>query len=344
MARFLLFMLGSLVGAGIAVAVVAAGKTKSDDGARATPTDRVVLTPEQVRDTDLYRELLADRDNLVRQFDTAQRELDKAHKDLEEAREQARPELPEVEIKADLGPPTEAEINAALAKFAGSLQASILSDDKSGFDEWREFAKRGGKELIDKLIADVENDEMGFQSRVIRAHALAQTLDPRAIEALSKPLKDPNATMLELRFASHALAFAETDDVIPVLEQTARHASDIGARANAAFGLAKKGREEGYVLYMEATDAAFEKMDPAAIQYLSGFFLLGEEAYPYVRERLRTYTDPQAKLFLIEILKGKNDTGAIPHLKALVEDPNQDEGTRKAAEAAIKVLEEKKTN
>ena len=43
----------------------------------------------------------------------------------------------------------------------------------------------------------------------------------------------------------------------------------------------------------------------------------------------------------VEILKGKNDTGALPQLKALAEDPNQDEGTKKAAAAAISVLEKK---
>ena len=342
MARFLLFLLGGLVGAGIAVAVVATAKTSPERGARTTPSDRVVLTPEQVKGSDDYRVLLAQRDEMAEQVSELTAKLDSTTRELDKAREAlATPEPDKMKIEIELGPPTDDEILAALTKFAGSLQASILSDDKSGFEEWREFAKRGGKELIDKLIAEVNDDEMGFQRRVIRAHALAQTLDPRAIEALSKPLKDPDATMLELRSSSHALAFAETDAVVPILEQTARHCSDIGARANAAFGLAQRGREEGYVLYMDATDAAFEKKDPAAIQYLSGFFLLGEKAYPYVRERLQTYTDPQAKLFLIEILKGKNDTGAIPHLKALLEDPNQDEGTRKAAEAAIRVLEPK---
>jgi hypothetical protein len=341
MARFLLFLLGGLVGAGIAVAVVATAKTSPERGARNTPSDRVVLTPDQVKGSDDYRELLAQRDEMADQVTELTGELETTRKDLEKARELAAPEPEKMKIEIELGPPTEQEVLAALTKFAGSLQASILGDDKSAFEEWRAFAKRGGKELIDRLIAEVNDDEMGFQRRVIRAHALAQTLDPRALEALSKPLKDPDATMLELRSSSHALAFAGTDAVVPILEQTARHCSDIGARANAAFGLARRGREEGYVLYMDATDAAFEKKDPAAIQYLSGFFLLGEKAYPYVRERLRTYTDPQAKLFLIEILKGKNDTGAIPHLKSLLEDPNQDEGTRKAAEAAIRVLEPK---
>jgi len=74
----------------------------------------------------------------------------------------------------------------------------------------------------------------------------------------------------------------------------------------------------------------------------SGFFLLGDEGLPPVRERLLTYTEPQAVITLIELLKQKGDKGAIENLKKLAADEGRPESIRKSAEGALKVLEASK--
>ena len=70
----------------------------------------------------------------------------------------------------------------------------------------------------------------------------------------------------------------------PFLTERARNLSDEGARANLAFGLAQRGVEEGVQLYFEMTDAVFERKDPVALVYMSGFALMGEKALPSIRE------------------------------------------------------------
>ena len=81
---------------------------------------------------------------------------------------------------------------------------------------------------------------------------------------VTEVLRDPDATMWDLRFASHALAFSPAEGLEPFLTERARNLSDEGARANLAFGLAQRGVEEGVQLYFEMTDAVFERKDPVA--------------------------------------------------------------------------------
>ena len=127
--------------------------------------------------------------------------------------------------------------------------------------------------------------------------------------------------------------------MVPILEQVARNDDDRGARANAAFGLARRGHDEGFEIYAKATDEAFEAKDPEALQYLGGFMLLGNDGLPAVRERLTTYTGRQARLVLIEVVRSNKDREAIPALRALVDDPDTDKSVRDNAEKAIKEIE-----
>jgi hypothetical protein len=66
--------------------------------------------------------------------------------------------------------------------------------------------------------------------------------------------------------------------------------------------------------------------------------LLGDEALPAMRERLLTYTEPQAVLTLIELLKARGDEGAIENLKKLAGDEGRPAAIRNAATGALKSL------
>ena len=124
----------------------------------------------------------------------------------------------------------------------------------------------------------------------------------------------------------------------PLLLEVARNHKETGASANAAFGLARRGIEEGIELYMAATDQAFEEGQPEAIQYLSGLPLIGEKAKPYVRERLLTYKSETALLTLIEIVKALKDEKAIEQLQELAYDASRPVSIQKAAKGAIEAL------
>lgn len=244
------------------------------------------------------------------------------------------------EPKKPEGPPTEAELKAGLQNFGENLRNIILGNEKGkqAAESVRELLERAGPEAIRKLADRFGDDTEAMGARVVIAHALAQSNDPAAIEALAVHLRDPDAGMIVHRFAAHALAFSEADGVDTILREVAHNAEDRGTRANASFGLARKGDDDGLTLYLAATDEAFEAGDPAALQYLGGLQLLGEKALPGVRKRLMTYTNEQALLVLIGVVKATGDQGAMPQLEKLAADNTRPASVRKAADAALRVL------
>ncbi|MHC4450627.1 MAG: hypothetical protein ACYS0E_10920, partial [Planctomycetota bacterium] len=239
-------------------------------------------------------------------------------------------------------PPTEAELKAGLQEFGENLRNIILGGEagQQASEKVRELLQRAGPEVIGKLIGRFGDDTESMGARVVIAHALAQSNDPVAIEALAAQLRDVDAGMLVHRFASHALAFSEADGVDVILSQVAHYNSDLGARANASFGLARMGSEDGLALYFKATDEAFEGGDPQALQYLGGLRLLGDKVLPGVRERLLTYTNTEALLVMIGGVKASSDVESVPVLEKLAADGARPASVRKAAEAALRVLRE----
>ncbi|MCK6458453.1 MAG: hypothetical protein L6Q95_00995 [Planctomycetes bacterium] len=262
---------------------------------------------------------------------------------LEEALQAAeaapRGEPPPPAPEAPSAPPTDDEIMKGVETFGASLGAIIQGGGGQARKDLRDLIARAGEHGVELLVAKFEDDATDIQMRAVLAHALAQSGSPEAVATLKGILADPEAGMLEMRLASHGLAFSDAEGIDDALLATAHKATDTGARANAAFGLARRKHPEGVGLYAKATDEAMANRDPAALQYLSGFFLLGDEGLPPMRERLLTYTEPQAVLTLIEILKMKGDKGAIGNLRKLAADEGRPESTRKAAEGALKVLE-----
>jgi hypothetical protein len=245
------------------------------------------------------------------------------------------PPAPEAPSKT---PPTDDELMKGVETFGESLGAIIQGGGAQAKKDLQELLARAGKHGVEILVAKFEDDATDISMRAVLAHALAQSGNPEAVAALTGILSDPEAGMLEMRLASHGLAFSDAEGIDDALLGVAHKATDTGARANAAFGLARRKHAEGVGLYAKATDEAFANRDPAALQYLSGFYLLGDEGLPPMRERLLSYTEPQAVLTLIEILKMKGDKGAVENLRKLAADEGRPESTRKAAEGAIKVL------
>jgi hypothetical protein len=236
--------------------------------------------------------------------------------------------------------PTEDDLRKAIEEFAPNLQAIILGRPagKEAADKLRAVLAAGGDEAIRKIIGKFEDSSVPLQQRVLLAHVLGQSENPIAIEALENQLRDPDTGLMEKRFASHGLAFSDAEGIDAFLAQTARQAEDLGVRANSAFGLQRRGVAEGVDLYFAATDGAFAKKDPAALQYLGGIQLMGDKAKPYVRERLGTYKEEQALLVLISMTQAMNDKEAVPALEKLAYDASRPKSVQDSAKGAIKAL------
>ena len=236
------------------------------------------------------------------------------------------------------GPPTEEEMEAELRRYGSSIGAVIQGGGEEAKKRLREFFERVTDEQVQALFEKFDSSaDLGAKFGI--AHALAQSGRPEVVEALAQIVQDPESGFLEHRVVAHGMAFSDDDAVVPILNDVARNDSDRGARANAAFGLARRGDDEGISLYTKATDEAFEAKDPEALNYLGGFMLLGKDGLPAVRERLGTYTSRQARLILIEVVRSNKDREAIPALRALVDDPDTDKSVRDNAEKAIKEIE-----
>lgn len=333
----------ALAGVAVGVVITLAVESTVEPAARplrAPPPDR----QEALRAADLQREnekLKADVTALRQRTTELAATVEQQQEQLQAA-EAGAPEPPEVD-PAGAAPQsptaiTDEEIEAEIEAFGQALGQIIQGGGEAAKQRLRAFLARGGEAVIAKLADKFKDESAAIGVRVAAAHALAQSGDPDALEELKSTLRDPDAGMLLHRFASHGLAFSDAEGLETILTVTARRAQDLGARANAAFGLARRGTEEGIPLYMEITDEAIERGDPAGLQYLGGVTLLGEKAFPAMRERLLTYKEPQALLLLIEVLKGKGDRGAIPNLEKLAYDASRPVAVQRSAEAAIKAL------
>lgn len=268
------------------------------------------------------------------------RDLRKRIAELERATPEATPK-PEREKKdeepAD-GELTDEQIEAGLESYAKSLKKVIVGKGKDVIAELRALIKKAGPRVIAKVRKEWEDSSAGVRKRLIAAHILAQSGDPESLELIKSTVRDPDRGMIDHRLAAHALAFADVEGLEPLLTEIARNGKEPGVRANASFGLARRGVEEGIGLYMSATDDAFDEGQPEAIGYLSGLTLLGEKVNPYVRERLLSYTNETAVISLIEITKVNKDTGAIGALQKLAYDASRSISIQKAAKGAIEAL------
>jgi HEAT repeats len=280
------------------------------------------------------------RQTLEREREEFQQDLAAVRREAQQALAEivpAAPVTPEVPTGADLGRPSEAQIEAAMREFAGSLQGVIMGEGDEAKRKLREFfARVDAADLA--LVVERYKNESDMEVKIVIAHALAQSGRPEAIEALTDIILDRNRAFTDRRFVAHGLAFTGNPDLHPLLLDVATNDPDRGTRANAAFGLARDGVDEGLKAYAAATDEAFAEQDPAAMQYLSGFYLLGKPALPYIRERLDTYKEPQTRVTLIQLVKKEKDREALPVLTRLVNDPTAGKAVQDAARQAIELI------
>jgi len=330
------FLILAAFGTGWALPRGSQAKVRAERG----PTTQVA-TVERERDTAL-QQLREERGKCAR-LEAEMAPLREALTKAETAQEEPAP-MANPEPEQPLLPPTDEELTAGLQEFRQNLRNIIVGNEQGvrASEQVRELLARAGPEGIAKLVGRFEDDTESMGARIILAHALAQSHDPVAIAALDSQLRDPDAGMMVHRFASHALAFSDAEGVDVILSRVAHYADDRGARANAAFGLARKGSDEGIKLYFKATDESFEAGDPAALQYIGGLQLLGDKALPGVRERLLSYTNEQALLVLIGSVRAAGDEESVPVLEELANDGSRPASVRKAAAAALQIL--RKTN
>jgi hypothetical protein len=307
-----------------------------EQAARAAPSREPAVVAELRRDNEDLRATVAIEKARADQF---QKDLEAAKRDQAVGLRPAKDTPPAPDAPSDT-PPTDDELMKGVETFGASLGEIMQGRGEEARKELRDLLARAGEHGIELLVAKFGDDATDIGLRVAIAHALAQSGDPGAIEWLKTTVSDPEAGMLELRLASHGLAFSDAEGIDNALLAVAHKTADTGARANAAFGLARRKNPEGLALYLKATDEALANRDPAALQYLGGFTLLGDDALPALRERLLTYTEPQAAITLIEILKGRGDRGAVETLRKLASDEGRPASVRKAAEGAIKALEQ----
>jgi hypothetical protein len=227
----------------------------------------------------------------------------------------------------------EQQIKAELEKFGGQLQSLIMGNGDAAKKAIQRALEIGGPGTAMEIFEQFEkNGNIGL------AHAVAQTNDPEAMDKLKAVVLDHDRGFIERRTAVHGLAFSDAEGLESFYEEVATSDPDLGTRANAAYGLARRN-DAGIELYAKSVDQAFKQKDSAALQYLSGLVLLGKRALPTVHERLRTITDKQARLTMILHVIGEHkDPDSIPVLRELAGNPETDADVRKAAEATAEKI------
>jgi hypothetical protein len=258
----------------------------------------------------------------------------------EPAEEAAAPAPPEGEPVVLDRPVTDEEIRQGIARFAESLRALILGDEKgaAAAAELKDLLALATPEQREKLITAFGDDAENMQSRIVLAHVLAQSGHPDALATLQDAVRDPESGLMVQRFAAHGLAFSDAEGLDAFMLDMAHNHPERGVRANLAFGLQRRGVDEGVPLYFAAMDEALEKGDPNALQYVGGLVLIDERADAGIRERLGTYEGTEALLVLIGIVQRRQDKGAIPALEKLAYDSARPISVQKAAQGALDVL------
>jgi hypothetical protein len=258
----------------------------------------------------------------------------------EPAAEPAAPALPEPEPVVLDRPVTDEEIKKGIATFAQCLTNLIYGDEKGAkaAEELRDLLALATPEQMKKLIAVFGDDAENMQRRVVYAHVLAQSEQPEALTTLQDAVRDPEAGLMVQRFAAHGLAFSDAEGLDTFMLDLAHNHEERGVRANLAFGLQRRGVDEGVPLYFAAMDEALENGDPNALQYVGGLALIDARANAGIRERLGTYEGAESLLVLIHIVQRRADAGAKPALEKLAFDSSRPISVQKAAQGALEVL------
>ncbi len=191
-----------------------------------------------------------------------------------------------------------------------------------------------GLELLTTLLRDAETSE----SRVLAAAILEKLGDRHAIPALDQALNDED--VLVRRMASHALATLDDDGAIAALERAMYDDRDWGVRANAAYGLARLGRQQG----IDALRRFYEdaSIDPASkLAVLGGMAEVGEIGYADIFRPLLTdeHAELTYRLLALHWAARARDAQTRDAIEQMVRDPRTPPSLREAARRALAVIE-----
>jgi hypothetical protein len=275
-------------------------------------------------------------DALEHRLAESMEETDRLRKRLAESTESA-PETDELIPATGF---TDEQLTKELMSLGNNFQDLLIGTGEEFRKKMKAILARGGEGTVQRIVEMYEGTgDLG--RKTVLAHALAQTGDPVALETLKATARNTEAGMFAVRTATHGLAFSDADGLETFYKEISENRNlELGARANSAYGLARRN-DEGVEAYARTVDEAFRKKDPFAVAYLQGFMLLGERANGVVESRLRTIRDKQARLVLVEHLASNGNENSIPALRELANDQSVSEDIRKRAEQVANQLARK---
>jgi HEAT repeat protein len=246
---------------------------------------------------------------------------------------------PEPEVVDPTKPPTYDELKKAIGSFGAHFQAHMMGTAGKEEAKLTALLQRADDATFKKIMKEFD-DATDINRKLFYGHILGLSQRPEAIKHLEEIVSDQEKSMMDRRMASHGLAFSGAEGLDPSLRKYAEEDPDRGVRANSAFGLYRRGNPAGVDLYFRAADDAFEAKDPMATAYVGGLMIMDERALPAARERLTKYKDWQARVLIIEYIKGQKDRDSLGTLRALADDEEENASVRKAAAGAIKAIEQ----
>jgi hypothetical protein len=249
-------------------------------------------------------------------------------------------EAPNTKLAPRIGEPATADngVEEEIERFAGQLQKLMLGEGKESSERLRDTLGMVRAGTIERIIDEFKDASTNAARRSVLAHVLGQSWRPEAIEALRRVANDAESGVLARCLAAQALAYSDARELDPILLALARDSLDTGVRANASFGLWRRGNKDGIALYFAVIDAVFERQDPEAARYLAGVRVMGDKAWPGIRERLLSYRNEQALLALIAFVQASGDKAASEALGELAGDEAKARSVRDAARGALESL------
>jgi HEAT repeat protein len=195
--------------------------------------------------------------------------------------------------------------------------------------------KDAGPAGIEFLTGILRNSPSATE-RFLAAALLEGTKDPSAIPALAESLKLDKDPIVR-RMSSHALAVLENPAAEDPLRAAMTGDKDWGVRANAAYGVAKLGRDDGLRLLRQAYESG-DTPPEYRIPILGGLADVADPSTaPLFRKILAEAPDESYLLLAIHALEKMKDVQSLPELQRVAADDHP-ETIKQAAQKAVEAL------
>jgi len=255
---------------------------------------------------------------------------------VREPEKKAEPE----EARGGVEPEKKGEPGAKPASL-DELKGRFTKVAKKGIDflmnrgEFEELAKAFTELGAEGLhyLGDMLLKAESLQEKYLAAHLMEAMEDPAALAYIEQSLDRETDPFLR-RFNSHAAAMLAREQDAPLLERIVNDRQmDHGARINAAYGLARLGREAGFDYLIEAARGGDPMMRMASLGAV--LTLDSPRIAPLAREQLTTEgVDLGMRLLAIQALGRIRDQAALPLLERIVSG-SYPESLKEEARAAI---------